>query len=78
MLAPSYEQKGQENMTLYNLQYWPCYDGRNVRVNHDILTRIHSSLCSVSNDTIPSKSCLEISASKPSLEIKNNSCRYKH
>ena len=33
ILASNFEQKGQENTTSYNLQYWPCYHGRNVRVN---------------------------------------------
>ena len=32
-MASKFEQKGQENTTSYNLQYWPCYHGRNVRVN---------------------------------------------
>ena len=32
MLASNFEQKGQEKTTSYNLPYWPCYHGRNVRV----------------------------------------------
>ena len=33
ILASNFEQEGQENMTSYNLPYWPCYHGHNVRVN---------------------------------------------
>ena len=36
ILACNFEQKGQENTTSYNHPYWPCYHGRNVRVNHNI------------------------------------------
>ena len=36
ILASNFEQKGQENTTSYNLPYWPCYHGRNVRVNNFI------------------------------------------
>ena len=35
MLASNFEQKGQEKTTSYNLPYWPCYHGRNVRVKKD-------------------------------------------
>ena len=33
ILASYFEQKEQENTTSYNLPYWPCFHGRNVRVN---------------------------------------------
>ena len=44
MLASSFDQKGKENTTSYNLPYWPCYHGRNVRVknNYKIRGKVHS------------------------------------
>ena len=41
ILASNFEQKGQENTTSYNLPYWPCYHGRNVRVKN--LLQIYST-----------------------------------
>ena len=37
-----FDQKGQENTTsyMYNLQYWPCYHGRNVRLMDKITKNI--------------------------------------